>query len=56
MTWFPSPNITSDDQFNKYKMGEACGTLGGEDKRMQIFDWEILKEKVSWMTWAYERE
>ena len=31
MTSFPPPNITSDDQIIKYKMGEACGRLGRED-------------------------
>ena len=37
MTLLHSTNVTSDDQIMIYKMGEACGRLGGDGKCRKIF-------------------
>jgi hypothetical protein len=42
----------SGDEIEKNKMGGACGTYGGEERRIQGFGGEIWGKEITWKTQA----
>jgi hypothetical protein len=43
---YSSPNIFQMIENEKNDMGGTCSTYGGQERRLQCFDWKILRERV----------